>query len=205
MDTKTRPKAPAKTYRGGQKISISRACETKLGCVLSFLENAMTGNPLLLLVNGTRNTWLLLVNRMTRGIPVVPSLWLLRGEFTHLEARSPKAVGNLGSKLGNSCVTWRKLLKKSVWFYFVSNYNHMCKVIQQYLPVLWSYEMLFSNGWVFSYNVRIVDLNQRLRNSFQAYFLALKLKEDWMFWSHFVLWFIGVRIFDGTETWGLFV
>ena len=35
------------------------------------------------------------------------------------------------SKLGNSCVTWRKLLKKSVWFYFVSNYNHMCKVIQQ--------------------------------------------------------------------------
>ena len=45
MDTKTRPKAPAKTYRGGQfavhKISISRACETKLGCVLSFLENAI--------------------------------------------------------------------------------------------------------------------------------------------------------------------
>ena len=45
MDTKTRPKAPAKTYRGGQfavqKMSISRACETKLGCVLSFLENAI--------------------------------------------------------------------------------------------------------------------------------------------------------------------
>ena len=109
------------------------------------------------------------------------------------------------SKLGNSCVRWRNLLEKSVWFYFVSNYNHMCNVIQQYLAVLWSYEMLFSNGWVFSYNVRIVDLNQRLRNSFQAYFLALKLKEDWMFWSHFVLWFIGVRIFDGTEKWRLLV
>ena len=48
MHTKTRPKAPAKTYRGGQfavhKISISRACETKLGCVLSFLENAIKIN-----------------------------------------------------------------------------------------------------------------------------------------------------------------
>ena len=54
MDTKTRLKAPAKTYRGGQfavqKISISRACETKLGCVLSFLENAINGTSINLLV-----------------------------------------------------------------------------------------------------------------------------------------------------------
>ena len=41
--TKTRPKAPEKKPRGAanlqssQKISISRSCETKLGCVLSFL------------------------------------------------------------------------------------------------------------------------------------------------------------------------
>ena len=45
VDTKTRPKAPAKTQRGGQiavqKISVSGACETKLGCVLSYLENAI--------------------------------------------------------------------------------------------------------------------------------------------------------------------
>ena len=45
MDTKKRPKAPAKTQRGGQiavqKISVSGACETKLGCVLSYLENAI--------------------------------------------------------------------------------------------------------------------------------------------------------------------
>ena len=45
-DTKTRPKAPAKPQRGDQfalqKISILSACETKLGCVLSYLENATT-------------------------------------------------------------------------------------------------------------------------------------------------------------------
>jgi len=40
-------KASGKTKRGGpicslhKKIEISRACETKLGCVLSFLENAI--------------------------------------------------------------------------------------------------------------------------------------------------------------------
>ena len=72
----------------------------------------MTGNPLLLLVNGTRNTWLLLVNRMTRGIPVVPSLWLLRGEFTHWEARSPKAVGSLVFKTRKFMRNMTKIVEK---------------------------------------------------------------------------------------------
>ena len=49
VDTTTRPKAPAKTQRGGQigvqKISVSGACETKLGCVLSYLENATSLFP----------------------------------------------------------------------------------------------------------------------------------------------------------------
>ena len=44
MYTKTRPRAPEKArgaanLQSSQKISISRACETKLGRVLSFLEN----------------------------------------------------------------------------------------------------------------------------------------------------------------------
>ena len=46
MYTKTRPKAPEKTkgaaiLQSSQRISISRACETKLGCVLSLLEKAI--------------------------------------------------------------------------------------------------------------------------------------------------------------------
>ena len=42
MYMKTRPKAPGKIKRGGQfAVSISRARETKLGYVFSFLENAM--------------------------------------------------------------------------------------------------------------------------------------------------------------------
>ena len=46
--TRKRGSKPLKKLRGAanlqssQKISISRACETKLGCVLSFLENATT-------------------------------------------------------------------------------------------------------------------------------------------------------------------
>ena len=51
MNTKTRPKAPEKArgaanLQSSQKISIShsRACETKLGCVLSFLEKAIRIN-----------------------------------------------------------------------------------------------------------------------------------------------------------------
>ena len=41
MDTKTRLKTPEKPYRGSQfavqKFSLSGACETKLGGVLSYL------------------------------------------------------------------------------------------------------------------------------------------------------------------------
>ena len=56
VDTKTRPKAPAKTQRcrqiAVQKISVSGACETKLGCVLSYLENATSLFP-----RGLRFSW----------------------------------------------------------------------------------------------------------------------------------------------------
>ena len=53
MYSTTRPK-PLKKPSGGanlqssQKIWISGACETKLGCVLSFLENAMSGRDALI-------------------------------------------------------------------------------------------------------------------------------------------------------------
>ena len=42
------PKPLQKLMRGGQiavqKIAVSGSCETKLGCVLSYLENAKSGN-----------------------------------------------------------------------------------------------------------------------------------------------------------------
>ena len=44
---KNKVQSPWKNLEGGpspQKIFISRACETKLGCVLSFLKNTITFN-----------------------------------------------------------------------------------------------------------------------------------------------------------------